>query len=175
MYLQQISPDTGLYDWAVQLLKIAFPAEERRDDAEQLKVMSHPDYRLCAIFDKIPVGVVGYWETPQFVYLENFCISPEKRNGGYGSKTLQLLSSSDKLLVLEIELPVDELTIRRKNFYLRNGMVSNAFLHIQPHYRKQDADLPLEVLSFRSPLSQEEYNVFRKYLDDNVDVITRKC
>ena len=49
MYLQQISPDTGLYDWAVQTFENRFSAEERRDDAEQMKVMSHP-ITACAQF-----------------------------------------------------------------------------------------------------------------------------
>ena len=77
---------------------------------------------------------------------------------------------SDRLFVLEAELPVDELTTRRIGFYKRNGMQVNVFDHIQPHYNKGDADLHLLVLSHGRQITREEYAAFKKYLDENVDV-----
>ena len=118
--LRRICADEQLYVWAVEQLSVSFPACERRDEAEQRAVMAHPDYRLCAIMDGgVPVGVVGYFDTPEFIYFENFCISPDKRNGGYGSQALRLLTITDKPFILEIEPPEDELTRRR--LALRNG------------------------------------------------------
>lgn len=163
--------DENLYKWACDLLAESFPPEERRDCDLQRQVMSHPDYRLCAIMDEgEPVGVVGYFDAPGFIYFENFCISPDKRNGGYGSQTLKLLTSQGKTFILEIELPTDGLTRRRKAFYERNGMVVNPYPHVQPHYRKDDPDLPLLVLTYGSKLTQSQYDEFRRYLDVNVDV-----
>lgn len=118
-----------------------------------------------------PVGVVGYWDTQNFVYFENFCVCSSFRNCGYGSATLKLLTQNlCKPFILEIELPEDPLTQRRKAFYERNGMVENPFHHIQPHYRTTDPDLPLMVMTYKTPISQAQYDVFRKYLDVNVDV-----
>lgn len=201
--LQRISTDEHMYTWAMEQLCLAFPSSERRDDDLQRQVMSHPDYRLCAIMqDKTPVGVVGYWVTPQFVYFENFCVASEKRNCGVGSAALKLLTeqycfttkstpadvtfpfahannnsvASSKArrvvrsFILEIELPTDDLTRRRKTFYRRNGMVENPYYHIQPHYRANDPDLELMVLSYSQQLTPMQYAQFRKYLDDNVDV-----
>lgn len=170
--LKRISTDEHMYNWAMDLLAQSFPATERRDDDVQRQTMLHPHYRLCAICDEdLPVGVVGYWDAPDFVYFENFCVLPQKRNGGYGSATLRLLTqNSKKPFVLEIELPVDELTRRRKAFYLRNGMVENPFPHVQPHYRPTDPDLPLQILSYRQQLTAEQYSQFRAYLDENVEV-----
>lgn len=153
------------------LLAVSFPSEERRDDDLQRQVMSHPDYRLQAILDgDAPVGVVGYFDAPNFIYFENFCVSPDKRNRGYGSKTLALLTSLGKTFILEAELPTDELTRRRIAFYKRNGMVENAYPHIQPHYRAADPDLPLVVLTYGAQIAQSQYDEFRRYLDVNVDV-----
>lgn len=164
--------DEHMYKWAMELLAVSFPAEERRDDDLQKQVLAHSDYRLCAIMDNAePVGVVGYWDAPSFIYFENFCVLPAKRNYGYGSATLKLLTEKlDKPFILEIEPPEDELTARRKAFYERNGMVSNPFPHIQPHYRADDPDLPLVILTYKMPISQKQYDEFRKYLDENVDV-----
>lgn len=169
--LKRISLNDELYSWACDLLEVSFPAEERRDCDLQRQVMSHPDYRLCAIMDgDAPVGVVGYFDAPDFIYFENFCISPDKRNGGYGSETLKLLTSQGKTFILEIELPTDELTRRRKAFYERNGMVVNPYPHVMPHYRKDDSDLPLLVLTYGKQITQAQYDEFRRYLDVNVDV-----
>ena len=160
----------------MQLLADSFPPEERRDDTFQRQVLRHPDYRLCVIEeDGKPVGVVGYFDAAEFVYFENFCIAESLRNRGLGSKTLQLMTKNlNKPFILEAELPTDALTRRRIAFYKRNGMVENPFPHIQPHYRATDADLPLLVLTYGQQLTQSQYNAFRKYLDDNVDVKTCK-
>ncbi len=169
--IKRISTDEQLYIWATEQLRVSFPASERRDDDFQRQVMSHPDYRLCAIMDDgESVGVVGYFDASNFIYFENFCVTPGKRNGGYGSAALQLLTSCGKPFILEIEPPVDELTRRRKAFYERNGMVENPFPHIQPHYRATDPDLPLVIMTYRKPLTAAQYAEFRKYLDENVDV-----
>ena len=170
--LKRIFADEQMYTWAMELLRQSFPPEERRDDQLQRQVMQHADYRLCAILDDgTPRGVVGYWDTPDFLYFENFCVQSECRNKGVGSATLRLLTQSlRKPFILEIELPTDELTRRRKAFYQRNGMVENPFPHVQPHYRATDPDLPLMILTYGKPISQTQYDGFRKYLDENVDV-----
>ena len=164
--------DCELYDWAVELLKTSFPACERRDDAFQRQIMSHADYRLVAIIDDgQPVGVMGYFDAPKFVYFENFCVCPDKRNCGYGSQVLSMLTQNlNKPFVLEAELPVDQLTKRRIAFYKRNGMTENPYPHVQPHYRKTDSDLRLVVLTYGKQLTQAQYDAFRNYLDVNVDV-----
>jgi len=170
--LRRIATDEHMYKWAMELLKVSFPASERRDDDVQRQVMSHPDYRLCAIMDgDKPVGVAGYFDAPDFIYFENFCVLPDLRNGGYGSATLRLLTENlVKPFILEVELPADELTRRRIAFYKRNGMVENPYPHVQPHYRATDPDLPLLILSYKRQLTPEQYADFRRYLDDNVDV-----
>lgn len=174
--LKRILLDDEFYNFAKELLAISFPASERRDDSLQRQVMSHPDYRLQAIMDgDEPVGVVGYFDASNFVYFENFCIVPDKRNCGYGSATLKAMTDNlDKPFILEAELPTDELTRRRIAFYKRNGMVETPYAHIQPHYRAADPDLPLVVLTYGAQITQSQYDDFRDYLDVNVDVKSPK-
>lgn len=170
----RVTRETGdLFAWAYNLLDESFPYEERRSRRDQLAILSHPDYRLCvAVCDGRNVGVVGYFETPEFIYFENFCTVPQLRNCGLGSKILQSLVAAypDRLFVLEAELPVDELTTRRIGFYKRNGMLVNVYDHVQPHYHKGDKDLHLVVLSHGRQLTPDEYARFKRYLDDQVDV-----
>lgn len=164
--------DKDSYEWCMRLIGASFPPEERRDDDLQKAVLLHPDYRLCIIADNgEAVGAVGYFDAPEFLYFENFCVLARKRNCGYGSAALRLLTRNiSKPFILEIEPPADDISRRRKAFYERNGMVENPFRHIQPHYRATDPDLPLVLMSYKTQISQTQYDVFRKYLDDNVDV-----
>lgn len=170
----RVTRDNGdLFAWAYNLLDDSFPYEERRSRRDQLQVLSHPDYRLCvAMCDGNKVGVVGYFETSEFIYFENFCTLPQLRNCGFGSKILQALVAQypDRLFVLEAELPTDELTTRRIGFYKRNGMQTNVYDHVQPHYHKGDKDLHLVVLSYGRQLTADEYKRFKRYLDEQVDV-----
>lgn len=62
---------------------------------------------------------VFLWETEDFCYLEHFAVQPSLRGHGTGSTLLRQLLQREKPLILEIELPEDEITCRRKHFYER--------------------------------------------------------
>ena len=170
---KKVTPSAAEFDIVLDILQASFPPIETRSRSEQIAVAKHPDYNLCLVLDGArPVGVVGYWQMPQMLYLENFCVAPELRNGGYGGAIVSMLANLAyrNPFVLEAELPTDDLARRRIGFYKRNGMVENAYPHIQAHLRAGDPDLSLLVLSYKQPLSENEYAEFRKYLNDNVDI-----
>ena len=48
-------------------------------------------------------------------------VEPNLRNKNYGSKILSKLKEKYQLLFLSIDEPNDSISIRRKNFYLKNG------------------------------------------------------
>ncbi len=54
-------------------------------------------------------------------YLMYLAVIPELRNQKYGSKILFDLKEKYKTLFLSIERPIDAISLRRQNFYLRNG------------------------------------------------------
>lgn len=171
MQLVKLNVSHPFYREACQMMESSFPACERRSDEHQLLAMRHPNYFFWGIVEQNQlVGVAGCWQTEDFVYLENFCIKDVLRNKGYGSKALQLLSDTQKSLILEAELPTSDLTRRRIAFYKRNKMVQNAFAHIMPHYHVGDEDLPLVVLSYGKELTQGQYDNFKQFLDANVEI-----
>lgn len=159
---------------AMRLLEASFPKEERRTAERQLSVLAHPDYRLClAVEDDRIIGLAGFFVTPNFLYFENFCTDPSVRGCGYGAAILQRLvdAYSDRLFVLEVELPTDDLKLRRIGFYKRNGMLLNEGIdHIMPHYDAADADVHLLVMTYKRFISAEEYADLVRYLADNVDI-----
>ena len=125
MYLERLGDSNRhLYETAFSLYQSAFPFEERRDEAEQMRVMNKDEYHFDLIMnDGELLGVMLYWQTDKFVFLEHFTTRPDIRGNGYGAKALDLLKSKGKTIILEIESPVDEITNRRYGFYKRNGFI----------------------------------------------------
>ena len=161
-----------VFERAYDLYKSSFPVEERRDDAEQRRVLKNEAYHFDVIKENDEfIGIMLYWETESFVYLEHFAILPELRCKGKATAALGILKSqSQKSIVLEIEPPCDDTTIRRYNFYQRNGFVMNPHKHLQAKYHLGDDELELNILTYPCEISKDEYAVFRKFLDAEVGI-----
>lgn len=56
-------------------------------------------------------------------YLMYLAVVPSLRNKNYGSMILKDLKEKYKVLFLSVDVPVDNISVRRKNFYLRNGFM----------------------------------------------------
>lgn len=82
MKLERLSEQNQKYYAAAKALyEEAFPVLERRDDLEQARIMKNPAYHFDFITDEDGfVGIMLYWETDSFVYLEHFAILPELRS-----------------------------------------------------------------------------------------------
>ena len=65
---------------------------------------------------------------------------------------------------LEIDPPIDDISLRRKGFYERAGYRENPFTHVHPPYREGFAGHPLVVMSYPRQLEREEYDRFYQYL-----------
>ena len=90
-----------------------------------------------------------------FPFHEHFCILPDLRNKKYGQRALELLKEWGKSIILEIDPPVDEISLRRKSFYERAGYRENPFSHVHPPYHAGYSGHPLTVMSCPEPLSEE--------------------
>ena len=157
------SADNPLFKKATELYRIGFPLHEQRESAAQIKILSDGAYRFdvaCEVNNF--VGEILYWEFENFVYVEHFCVEPSMRNKGYGQKILSLLPK--KTLILEIDPPKNEISLRRKGFYERCGFVENPFRHIHPPYKKGNSGHTLVVMSSPRALTGKEYDEFFKTL-----------
>lgn len=127
MYFERITDARHpMYSTAVEQYQKSFPLHEQREALSQERILRHPDYRFTLVYDEeVFVGLVLYWETAEFLYVEHFCILPELRNRHYGQRILAELSRQGKTIILEIDPPVDGISVRRKNFYRRCGFVEN--------------------------------------------------
>lgn len=163
--------DCDIFRQAYDLYKTSFPVEERRDDAEQRRVLENDAYHFDVIKEKDDfIGIMLYWVVNDLIYLEHFVIRHDLRKNGYGSAALDLLKSKGRAIVLEIEPPVDGIDKRRYEFYKRNGFVMNAFHHIQAKYHLGDADRELKILSYPKALSKDEYLAFYEYMTREIGI-----
>lgn len=158
-----------MYNQALKLYQISFPHHEQREKRSQEKILSDDEYNFMLIYDEdVFVGLLLYWEQEEFIYIEHFCILPEMRNKQYGQKALTLLSEQNKTLILEIDLPVDDISKRRKKFYERCGFTENFFTHTHPPYHKETEGHRLVVMSCPKQISQCLFDNFSDYLNNRV-------
>lgn len=163
--IRLVSNDDPYYVDAMNLYAISFPYHEQREAASQASIMSDPAYHFDMIFDEDRfVGIILNWQTDSFVYVEHFCIMPDLRGQGYGKRALELLAAQGKTVILEIDPPVDDVSIRRKGFYESAGYMENPFTHVHPPYHRDHKGHELVVMSSPNALTEAFYQEFNAYL-----------
>lgn len=169
MEFRRLTADDIFFQQAFDLYKISFPEHEQRQMEQQLSALSHPSYHADIIIENDSfAGIIFYWETPHYVYIEHFAIDTDKRGNNIGSRCLNEFNKLHKLVILEIDPPVDTVSIKRKGFYTRLGFRENSYPHAHPAYRKSYTPHELVVMSFPREITEKEYNEFYRYLRDEV-------
>lgn len=147
------------------LYKSAFPREERPPFWVLTRNARKGRVEILAIEEDGFGGLVITAQHKDLVLLQFFAVSPEKRGAGIGSKSLSVIRERypDKRFFLEIEtLKEDadnyEERVRRKRFYLRNGMHETSMVVLL-------FGVELEILTDGSEVSYEEYQeLYRQIL-----------
>ena len=137
------------YPFVEELLHLSFPEAERRDDdAQRRNTDTHPLFTCYLIADgDTPIGTVTVWRLDGFHYVEHLATSPTVRNQGYGRRILDALAREvPGVIVLEVEPPTDETSVRRIGFYRRCGYSLCELPYLQPPYRKGDSPFPLLLM-----------------------------
>ena len=170
MHFERLRTDEdSRYLAALTLYKSSFPFHEQRNAKSQSEIMSHEEYHFNLLYDGTDfIGLLLCWETEHFIYVEHFCVNPEQRNKKYGARALELLNQPEKKVILEIDPPMDENSVRRKGFYERAGYQANNYEHIHPPYHRGYDGHRLVVMSWPSRLTDDEIQAFGRYLQKRV-------
>lgn len=141
--------DVAAYHYMEKLLTDSFPEEEYRDLKELQKytdTVAH-FYNNIIYDNEKQIGIITYWDFDSFYYVEHFAIDPAQRNGGYGQKVLEHLKHQVNLpIVLEVELPTEEIARRRINFYQKNAYELWEKEYFQPPYKAGHDFLPMFLM-----------------------------
>jgi len=126
MELKRIS-DSNHPD-AHRLIKLhseTFPEYERFQETPLLAnlIDNAGSMRFNSIYENEELaGFFIYWDLEDCYYIHFIAVFPDMRNRKIGQKILNWVSENLHLPVfLESEVPYDEMTTRRLNFYKRNG------------------------------------------------------
>jgi ribosomal protein S18 acetylase RimI-like enzyme len=138
MLLRRItdSGDSSLSDLLLLYIQ-AFPSEERRNIEELQKLIEEePRMHFNSIEDGEELcGLIVYWDFSSFRYMEHLAVFPEKRNKKIGQQVLEYMAKHLKgPRILEVEPATNEITMRRVNYYKRNGYEVMDRDYIQPPY-----------------------------------------
>lgn len=152
------------YDYMEQLMIASFPPEEYRA-LEQLRLYTDtcPKFHNNIILNgETPVGLLTYWDFDTFYYAEHFAIDPAQRNRGLGRQALTLLCQYlQKPIILEVEMPVEELAQRRINFYQRLGFTLWNKPYKQPPYKPGDGYLPMLLMAYGNINCEHDYETIK--------------
>ena len=118
----------------------SFPEDERFPFWILQECSKENNSDLYAILDNDKmIGMCYIVNCTNAYYLMYLAVVPSLRNKNYGSMILRDLKEKYKVLFLSVDVPVDNISVRRKNFYLRNG-----FYDTNKFY--EDAGINYEVL-----------------------------
>ena len=156
---ENVNEDT--FSTVYEKMCAAFPLEERRDYIDQQECMNDERFKFLEIFDDAQaVGFTALWDLDGFLFVEHIAIDSDKRSGGYGSKTIELIKTTfNKPVILEAEAPETEQQIKRIRFYDRLDFKINDFPYEQPSYHGGEG-VPLKILSYPDLLSDKEFENF---------------
>lgn len=162
MKLEQVYEGESL-NQIKDLYMMAFPKEERKPFEMICRLQQEGKAAVYAIGkeDGTFVGLGIFVLYRDLALLDYFAIAPEQRNKGLGSEALKLLQQvySGRRFFLEIESVYEkmennsaekQIRIRRKQFYLKNGMHSMSYLIWL-------FGVEMEILTYGDTVSFEEY------------------
>ena len=121
MFLKYI--DSNKYTNKIEKLYLSsFPKDERFPFWILEECSRENNSNLYAIIDNDKfIGMCYIVNCDNAYYLMYLAVEPSLRNQNYGSKILMDLKEKYKTLFLSVNIPIDDISIKRKNFYLRNG------------------------------------------------------
>lgn len=152
-----------------KLYEESFPEQERRKEEDHLRACEDDRFFPLSVWDKnLLIGLMFYWEWDSYRYLEHFAINPELRGQGNGSQLLTNLQDSEHTIILEIDPLINELSVRRLQFYERAGYTITPFRFVHLPYRKDGKKEELLILSYPEMLTKDQHKSFQHFINEEV-------
>ena len=137
----------------------SFPEDERFPFWILEECSKEDNSKLLAVLDNDRfIGMSYLVNCNNAYYLMYLAVEPELRNQNYGSRILADLKEKYKTLFLSVDEPIDDISIRRKNFYLRNG-----FYDTNKYY--EDTGVNYEVLCTNNEYEITDDNMQKRYIN----------
>jgi len=151
IYFKGAKADSIEYKYNIDVLTKSFPSDEYRDLKELKYYNKQKDNFICytIISARNNIGIIHYWDFKAFIYIEHFAIEEKFRNQKLGTKVIQeFIQKVKKNIVLEVELPKDELSQKRVEFYTRLGFNLHYNKYVQPPYKSGSKSLEMKLMTY---------------------------
>jgi len=151
------------------LYEESFPVAERRKMEDHLLACTDERFFPLSAWDGGRLaGLLFFWEWEGYRYLEHLAVTPEQRGQGYGSEMLRYLRDSEQTIILEIDPLVNELSVRRLQFYERAGFTLTPYRFVHLPYRLEAQPQELLILSYPRMITKEAHNDFLQFVNEEV-------
>lgn len=162
------SDDPGWRE-AWELYSASFPRCERWSEAAYARAFADPAFTADGVWlDGRLAGILFHWRGDGFRYVEHLAVSPAIRGGGLGSAILYAFCDRTERVVLEIDPPEDEISVRRLHFYRRLGFCDNPYVYVHPSYARPFRPHRLVLMSRPGPLSYDEARRFAAFIRERI-------
>ena len=153
------------------LYESPFPDYERHSYSQHLLSMNENNFYCLGIFDdnNIFIGILFYWKSEEYEYIENLAICSNLRSRGFGKKILEKFIKGKNVILL-IDPIKDDVSKKRWNFYKRMGFKFNKCKFIHPAMSEGLKDHRLEVLSYPKYLGEKNIEDFKKFIVHRVNL-----
>lgn len=154
-----------------ELMENAFPLEEYRSYTEQKALLEREDYHIHVYENQGKIAAFcAIYNLPELAFIEHIAVNEDFRGQGMGSKIMkEVITSSDKPIILEVEPPDgEENAARRVRFYEKLGFHLHDWPYEQPPLRQGEAPLPLKLMSYPHAYDIEAFGRVKDTILQNV-------
>lgn len=152
-----------------ELYEGSFPLAERRKKEDHLRAYADERFFPLSAWDgNVLVGLLFFWEWDSYRYLEYLAVNPSLRGQSFGSEMLRYLRDSEHTIILEIDPLINELSVRRLQFYERAGYTLTPFRFMHLPYRREAQPQELLILSYPHMITKEQHNDFLQFVNEVV-------
>lgn len=168
-YLQVDPTDSIRWNSVWKLYEESFPIAEQRKIDDHLRACEDKRFFPISVWEGNEcIGLMFFWEWDSYRYLEHLAVNKELRGQGYGSRMLNHLRDSFHTIILEIDPLINELSVRRLQFYERAGYTLTPYRFVHLPYRRDAKAQELLILSYPDMITKEQHNDFLQFLDEEV-------
>lgn len=157
---------TNDFDAIYQLMEKSFPSYEIRTYEEMKKQLTDDRFRFITKYkNDVLIALLGLWDLENCQFVEYLAISEDEQGSGLGSLMMtELLKGNSKVILLEVEPPVDTQSRKRVAFYERLGFHLNTTYYSIPPLREGETDLELKLMSYPNLLTDYEFEDYKNKL-----------
>ncbi len=168
-FLRIDQSDTERWNKVWDLYESSFPTAEKRREKDHIRAINNPQFFPMSAWEGNElIGIVFYWEWSSYRYLEYLAVNTELRGKSFGSQLLRHLCDKGHTIILEIDPLVNEISVRRLQFYERAGYTLTPYRYMHLPYRLETEIQELLILSYPQMITKEQHNDFLEFMDGTV-------